>query len=57
LDSNPHIGQKEEYLEQLGKEYRRLVEGHFKIIHLLEGEIIYITDFFDTRQDPDTMKG
>lgn len=57
LALNPYIGQKEEYLDHLGKEYRRLIEGHFKIIYLIEGERIYITDFFDTRQDPEKMKG
>jgi hypothetical protein len=57
LEINPHIGQREEYLEHLGKEYRRLIEGHIKIIYLIEGELIYITDFFDTRQDPGKMKG
>ena len=56
LEFNPHIGQREEYLEHLGKEYRRLIEGYIKIIYLIEGELIYITDFFDARQDPGKMK-
>ena len=53
----PETGQIEEYLEHLKKGHRRLIEGHFKIIYLLEGEIIYITDFFDTRQAQEDMKG
>lgn len=57
LALNPYKGQKEEYLEHLGKEHRRLIEGHFKIIYLIEKEAIFITDFFDTRQDPEQMKG
>lgn len=57
LAENPHMGQKEEYLEHLGKEYRRCIEGHFKIIYLVEVEAIYVTDFFDSRQDPEKMKG
>ena len=57
LALHPHKGQKEEYLEHLGKEHRRLIDGHFKIIYLIEGDIIYITDFFDTRLDPEKMKG
>jgi plasmid stabilization system protein ParE len=56
LALNPYKGQKEEYLDHLGKEHRRLIED-FKIIYLIEGETIYITDFFDTRQDPEEMKG
>jgi plasmid stabilization system protein ParE len=54
---NPREGQREIYLEHLGKEYRRLIEGHFKIIYLIDEDIIYITDFFDTRQNPEKMKG
>ena len=57
LVSHPHLGQKEEYLEHLGKEHRRLVEGNFKILYRIENQQIYITDFFDTRQVPNKMKG
>lgn len=57
LALNPYKGQKEEYLEHLGKEHRRLIEGHFIIIYVIEKEAIFITDFFDTRQDPEQMKG
>jgi plasmid stabilization system protein ParE len=52
LADNPHLGQYEEYLENLGKGHRRLVEGDFKIIYRIEGEHVYITDFFDIRQAP-----
>jgi plasmid stabilization system protein ParE len=57
LITDPHIGQYEEYLEHLEKGHRRLVEGNFKIIYRIESDCIYITDFFDTRQDPEKMKG
>ncbi len=50
-------GQVEEYLEHLDKEHRRLIVGHFKIIYRIEGKLIYITDFFDTRQNPEKIKG
>ena len=56
LASNPYLGQIEEYLEHLEKGHRRVVEGHFKIIYRVEDKTIYITDFFDTRQDPKKMK-
>ena len=56
LLSNPHIGQQEEYLEHLGKGHRRVIEGNYKIIYRIEGEAIYITDIFDSRQDPSKMK-
>ncbi|MEQ9232325.1 MAG: type II toxin-antitoxin system RelE/ParE family toxin [Cyclobacteriaceae bacterium] len=48
--------QEEEYLDHLGKGHRRVIEGLVKIIYRIEGDIIYITDFFDTRQDPSKMK-
>ena len=53
----PLKGQKEPYLEHLGLDHRRLVEGNYKIIYRVIGEYIYITDIFDARQDPDKMKG
>ncbi len=56
LASYPKSGQLEKYLEHLNKNHRRLIEGYFKIIYRIEKETIYVTDFFDTRQDPDKMK-
>ncbi|WP_035467508.1 type II toxin-antitoxin system RelE/ParE family toxin [Algoriphagus mannitolivorans] len=57
LTTNPHLGQIEEYLEHLEKGHRRLIEGNFKIIYRVESDCVYITDFFDTRQHPEKMKG
>ncbi len=57
LADNPYVGQYEECLEHLKKGHRRLVEGNFKIIYRVEDENVYITDFFDTRQAPEKMKG
>ena len=31
--------------------------SHYKIIYRVIGETIYITDIFDSGQDPDKMKG
>jgi Plasmid stabilization system protein len=53
----PLQGQKEPFLEYLGLDHRRLVINHYKIIYRIIGECIYITDIFDSRQDPDKMKG
>ena len=53
----PLKGQKEPSLKYLKLGHRRLVEGHFKIIYKVVDEYIYITDIFDSRQDPDKMKG
>jgi plasmid stabilization system protein ParE len=52
----PLKGQKEPYLEHLVLDHRRLIHGNFKIIYRVIGEYIYITDVFDSRQDPEKMK-
>jgi plasmid stabilization system protein ParE len=54
---HPLQGQKEPYLEHLGLDHRRLIESHYKIIYRVIGEYIYITDIFDSRQDPNQMNG
>jgi plasmid stabilization system protein ParE len=56
LLDNPHVGQLEEYLEHMGQSHRRIIEGHYKIIYRVKGEMIVITDIFDSRQDPSKMK-
>ncbi len=56
LSENPRIGRLEDYLEHIGAGHRRIIEGNFKIIYRIEGKVIYITDIFDTRQDPEKMK-
>ena len=57
LLENPFIGQQEEYLEHMGRSHRRIIDGNYKIIYRIEGEAIVITDIFDSRQDPEKMKG
>jgi plasmid stabilization system protein ParE len=53
----PLKGQQEPFLEHLNLGHRRLVVGNYKIIYRVDSENIYITDIFDSRQDPDKMKG
>jgi len=53
----PFKGQKESLLEHLGLGHRRLVLNHYKIMYRVVGEYIYVTDIFDSRQDPDKMRG
>ena len=57
LLNNPFIGQEEEYLLHVGLSHRRIIEGNYKIIYRVEDQFIFITDIFDSRQDPDKMKG
>ncbi len=53
----PSGGQLEDDLAELGREHRRIVCGHFKIIYYVDDEKLYVTDIFDSRQDPGKMKG
>lgn len=57
LSTNYDLGQFEPCLERLGKGHRRMIEGHFKIIYRVEDDVVYVTDIFDTRQNPEKMQG
>jgi len=54
---NPLMFQIEDDLTELGKQHRRKVDGNYKIIYRIENEIIYVTDIFDARRNPDNMNG
>lgn len=57
LCTNPKIGQLEENLTHLGQDHRYLVlHSNYKLIYLIQDNILYITDIFDTRQDPSRIK-
>lgn len=56
LKQQPFMGQKEENLEHLGLGHRYvLISPHYKVIYRIEGQVIFVTDIFDTRQDLDKM--
>lgn len=57
LLGHPGAGQVEEYLSAFGKEHRRWIVGDVKVIYRLGPDVLYVTDFFDSRQDPKKMKG
>jgi toxin ParE1/3/4 len=57
LIGNPYLGQIEIHLLHLGLSHRRLIEGNYKIVYRVQNDLIFITDIFDSRQDPDKMKG
>jgi plasmid stabilization system protein ParE len=57
LRDNPQLGKEEKYLKDLGLGHRSLViDKLYKLIYRISKSIIYITDIFDTRQDPDEMR-
>ena len=55
LKQYPYKGQQEELLQSIGIGHRRPVVDHYKIIYRVTATSIYITDIFDTRQDPRKM--
>lgn len=57
LTRYPRGGALEPYLEYMGKGHRRMVVGQMKILYYISGNVLYVTDFFDGRQDPGGMKG
>ena len=57
LSSHPQIGQQEEYLKHLDQGHRYIVvNSSYKLIYLIQKDVIYIVDVFDTRQDPSKMR-
>lgn len=57
LGEHPRSGQFKPYLEHLGQGHRRWVVGHYKLVYLIEGNVLHVTDIFDSRQDPEQMHG
>jgi len=57
LQQHPLSGQEEENLRELGLEHRRMVQGNYKIVYRIEKNTIYVTDIFDSRQDPAKITG
>jgi toxin ParE1/3/4 len=53
--SNIYMAQKEEFLEHLQLSHR--IISNYKIVYTIKTDHILITDIFDTRQDPDKIKG
>lgn len=57
LKGYPMLGQEEEGLKHFGKGHRYiLVEKIYKVIYRVAKRLIFVTDIFDTRQDPDKMR-
>lgn len=56
LEKHSQIGQIEELLKELDGGHRYIVNDNYKIIYKIQIDKLYITDVFDTRQDPDKIK-
>ena len=57
LLKHPKKGKPVKLLAHRGLGHRSLSAGRFLIVYYVDGEIIHITDFFDTRQHPTRMRG
>ena len=55
LKVQPNSGAIEMLLESINEGHRYLIIGNFKIIYKIIKTNIYITDVFDTRQNPDKL--
>jgi plasmid stabilization system protein ParE len=56
LKDYKELGPIDEHLVKLGLDHRKLTEGNYKIVYRIEKNIIFITDIFDSRQDPNRQK-
>jgi len=56
LKTHPKIGTIEEHLSDTPYKYRYLIEINYKIIYRISENVIYVTDVFDTHQNPEKIK-
>jgi len=56
LEKFPLSGPVEEFFIELDEEHRFITRGNYKIIYKIMNSKIYITDIFDTRQNPEELK-
>ena len=56
LESDPLIGQIEDFLVKYNLGHRYLLSGNYKIIYRVAEDFIFIITIFDTRQDPAKMQ-
>ena len=55
LSQNPRMGQIEELLKHRKEEIRYLVDGNYKIVYKIDGQIVLIASVFDCRQNPEKL--
>ena len=55
LKHHPELGNKEVFLINLEKGYRKLIAGNYKIIYRIVNKEIVIDTIFDTRQEPEEL--
>lgn len=56
LEKFPLMGQTEALLIHYKKDIRYLVQGNYKIVYMVQEDIVYVLTVFDCRQDPALLK-
>ena len=56
LEQSPRIGQIEELLTYLNMEIRYLISSNYKIVYMIDENLITIATVFDCRQNPKKLK-
>ena len=56
LEKHPLSGSIEKLLIDLEEGHRYIIRGNYKIIYKILNKKVFITDIFDTRQNPETIK-
>jgi plasmid stabilization system protein ParE len=56
LAGNPLAGQREFSLGDMPHEYRRLIEGNYKLIYRTVGEAVDVVAVWDARRDPVALR-
>ncbi len=57
LKAHPRKGPEEPAMAFRGQGHRFLLLGRYKILYLIIEDVVFITDFFDTKQHPARMRG
>jgi len=57
LSRHPRAGACEELIFTGKTRYRRWIVGNLKIIYYIERDTLWVTDIYDSRQDPRLMRG
>ncbi len=55
LENFAERGRIESDLKVFNQKHRFVLEGNYKIIYRIEDDNIYVTDVFDTRQNPEKI--
>jgi len=56
LENHSFSGQIEDFLLDLDEGHRYIIRGNYKIIYKIQNRKVYVTDVFDTRQNPDKLR-